>query len=71
MWLVEKWLDKGQGPVPKPFLAVSGVWTLSDASRRKILKNFKQEGATAGFVKLWKDHPGHKVEDGDTGAGAI
>ena len=64
-------LDEWQGPVPKPFLAVSGVWTLSHAIRRKILKNFNPEGATAGFVKLWKDHPGHKVEDGETGAGAV
>lgn len=49
--------DEWQGLVPKTFLAISGVWTLSNAIRRKILKNFKQEGATAGSQKAVEGPP--------------
>lgn len=73
VWLDERWgCTEGQGPIRKPFLAVSGIWILSDDSRRKVLKSFKREGVMTGSV-LWKDHPGRKVnsgaEDGGTTAG--
>lgn len=69
VWLDERWgCTEGQGPIRKPFLAMSGIWILSDDSRRKVLKSFKREGVMTGFVLL-KGPPWSQSEQWSRGWG--